>query len=96
MEAITSLSDESNAVLYLLLLSSVIHIPDQPGAVVAPFHASFPDFITNPKHYFPECFSSKHSSFPGLDASGSHKLLALKCLEHMNGSLKYNICEIPK
>jgi nucleoside-triphosphatase THEP1 len=96
MEAITSLSQESKALLYLSRLSSVIHIPNQPGAVVAPFHASFPDFITNPKRCSPERFSSEHSSFPALDASEGHKLLALKCLEQMNASLKYNICEIPK
>jgi len=96
MEAIKSLSGERNVHLYLSPLTSVIHIPDQPGAVVAPFHASFPDFITNPKRCAPQCFSSKHSSFPALDASEGHKLLALKCLEQMNVSLKYNICEIPK
>ncbi|KIJ90727.1 hypothetical protein K443DRAFT_14994 [Laccaria amethystina LaAM-08-1] len=54
MEAITSLSPESNARLYLSWLTSVIHIPDQPGAVVAPFHASFPDFITNPDRCSPK------------------------------------------
>jgi hypothetical protein len=53
MEAITSLSPKSNAHLYLSWLTSVIHIPDQPGAVVAPFHASFPDFITNPDGVLP-------------------------------------------
>ena len=96
MEAIKSLSGERNARLYLSPLTSVIHIPDHPGTVVAPFHASFPDFITNPKRCAPQCFSSKRSSFPALDASEGHKLLALKCLEQMNGSLKYNICEIQK
>lgn len=96
MEAITSLSVERNAHLYLSWLCSVIHIPDQPGAVVAPFHASFPDFITDPKHCSPEHFTSKRSAFPALDASEGHKMLALKCLEQMNRSLKYNICGIPK
>jgi nucleoside-triphosphatase THEP1 len=96
MEAITSLSQKSKAHMYLSRLSSVIHIPNQPGALVAPFHASFPDFITDPKRCAPERFSSERSSFPALDASESNKLLALKCLEQMNGSLKYNICEIPK
>ena len=96
MEAIASLSQESNTHSDLSPLSSVIHIPDQPGAVVAPFHASFPDFITDSKRCSLERFSSKRSSFPALDASEGHKLLAVKCLEQMNRSLKYNICEIPK
>jgi len=96
MRAITSLSDERNAHSYLSPLTSVIHIPDQPEAVVAPFHASFPDFITNPKRCAPQCFSSELSSFSALDASEGHKLLALKCLKQMNKSLKYNMCEVPK
>jgi nucleoside-triphosphatase THEP1 len=91
MDAIASLS-ERNAHLYLSLLTSVIHIPKQPKAVVAPFHASFPDFITNPDR----CSPDRCPSFHSLVASESHTLLALKCLKQMNRSLKYNICEIPK
>jgi ABC-type dipeptide/oligopeptide/nickel transport system ATPase component len=89
--AIASLS-EMNANLYLSPLTSVIHIPKQQGAVVAPFHASFPDFITNPDR----CSPDRCPSFRSLVASESHELLALKCLKQMNQSLKYNICEIPK
>jgi hypothetical protein len=92
MEAITSLSLERNAHSYLLRLSSVIHIPDQPGAVVAPFHASFPDFITNPDR----CSPKRCPLFRSLVASDSHELIALKCLKLMNRSLKYNICDFPK
>ena len=92
MEAITSLSQESEAHSVLSRLSSVIHIPNQPGAVVAPFHASFPDFITNPDR----CSPTRCPLFPALVASEGHKLIALKCLELMNRSLKYNICGIPK
>jgi nucleoside-triphosphatase THEP1 len=92
MDAITSLSLEKNAHSYLLRLSSVIHIPDQPGAVVAPFHASFPDFITNPDR----CSPKRCPLFRSLVASDSHELIALKCLKLMNRSLKYNICEMPK
>jgi hypothetical protein len=92
MEAIASLSSERNAQLFLSPLTSVIHIPKQPEAVVAPFHASFRDFITNPDR----CSPDRCPSFHSLVASESHKLLALKCLKQMNQSLKYNICEIPK
>jgi nucleoside-triphosphatase THEP1 len=93
MEAITSLSEEADAHSHLSPLSSVIHIPkQQPGAVVAPFHASFPDFITDPKRCSPE----RCPLFRSLVASEAHELLALKCLKLMNQSLKYNICEIPQ
>jgi len=92
MEAIKSLSEERNAHSYLSPFSSVIHIPDQLGAVVAPFHASFPDFITNPDR----CSPQRCPLFPSLVASEGHELIALKCLKQMNQSLKYNICEIPK
>jgi hypothetical protein len=91
MEAIASLS-ERNAYLYLSPLTSVIYIPKHREAVVAPFHASFPDFITNPDRCSPE----RCPSFRALVASEGHQLLALKCLKHMNQSLKYNICEIPQ
>jgi nucleoside-triphosphatase THEP1 len=92
MEAITSLSLEQDALSYLSRLTSVIHIPDQPGAVVSPFHASFPDFITNPDR----CSPKRCPLFRSLVASEGHELIALKCLKLMNRSLKYNICEIPK
>ncbi|KAG5637284.1 hypothetical protein H0H81_005079 [Sphagnurus paluster] len=73
-------------------LKSLIYIPTDTKAVVAPFHASFPDFITNPARCSPE-FCPK---FPALDASEHHGMLAHKCLEHMNALLKYNICDISK
>jgi ABC-type dipeptide/oligopeptide/nickel transport system ATPase component len=92
MEAITSLSLEQNAHSYLSGLTSVIHIPNQPGAVVAPFHASFPDFITNPDR----CSPKRCPLFHSLVASEGHQLIALKCLKLMNRSLKYNICDMPK
>ena len=89
IQAISSLS-EINAPLYLSSLTSVIHIPTHEKDAVTPFHASFPDFVTDPtrcsrKHYPPFC---------ALVPSESHEMLALKCLKQMNRSLKYNICEV--
>ena len=92
MEAISSLSERNDTHMRLSSLTSVIHIPKQLGAVVAPFHASFPDFITNSGRCSPE----RCPLFRSLIASESHELLALKCLKLMNRSLKYNICEIPE
>jgi hypothetical protein len=69
-------------------LKSVIHVPTHKEAAVTPFHASFPDFITTSARCLP--------FFDALVASEGHEMLALKCLEHMNRSLKYNICGTPK
>jgi len=91
IQAIASLS-ELDAHLYLPSISSVIHVPTQEHSPVAPFHASFPDFVTDPTR----CSPKNCPSFPALVPSESHEMLALKCLEHMNCTLKYNICDIPK
>jgi len=91
IQAIVDLS-EIDVHPYLTLISSVIHVPSQRNLGVAPFHASFPDFVTNPTRCSPE----NCPSFPVLIPSDGHQMLALKCLEYMNSTLKYNICNIPK
>ena len=91
IQPISSLS-EIDANLYLSLLTSVIHVPTHEEAPVTPFHASFPDFITDPTR----CSRKHDPLFCVLVASEGHEMLALKCLEQMNRSLKYNICEVPK
>jgi hypothetical protein len=77
---------------YLSPLNSVVHVPDKEEAAVTLFHASFFDFVTDPTR----CTANRCRSFKALVASEGHKQLALKCLLHMNGSLKYNICGVPK
>ena len=89
IQAISSLL-ERDARLYLSTLRSVIHIPTHEEAAVTPFHASFPDFVTD------ATCCKRDSPFRTLDASEGHEMLARKCLEQMNRSLKYNICEVPK
>ena len=89
IQAISSLS-ERDAHLYLSPLTFVIHIPTHAEAVVTPFHASFPDFVTDTTR------CKRDPPFCALVASEGHEMLALKCLEQMNRSLKYNICEVPK
>ena len=91
IQAIASLS-EIDAHPYLTSISSVIHVPTQEYLPVAPFHASFPDFVTDSTR----CSPRNCPSFPALVPSEGHEMLALKCLEHMNRALKYNICDIPK
>ena len=91
IQAISSLSG-IDAHLYLSPLTSVIHLPTNEDAAVTPFHASFPDFVTDPTR----CSCKRNLSFCALVASDGHELLALKCLEQMNCSLKYNICDVPK
>jgi hypothetical protein len=73
-------------------LNSVVHVPDKEDAVVTLFHASFFDFVTDPTR----CTAKRCRSFQALVASEGHEQLVLKCLLHMNGSLKYNICGAPK
>ena len=88
-QAISSLP-EIDAHLCLSLLTSVIHVSTDEEAAVTPFHTLFPNFTTNPT-----CCSHKHDPpFYVLVASKGHEMLALKCLEQMSCSLKYNICEV--
>ena len=83
IKAISTLSGQ-----YLPPLTSVIHLPTYEVAVT-PFHASFPDFVTDPN-----CCSCKcDPPFSAPVALEAQEILALKCLDHMNRSLKYNICE---
>jgi nucleoside-triphosphatase THEP1 len=91
IQAISSLS-EIDAQLYLSPLTSVIHVPTHEEAAVTPFHASFPDFVTDPTR----CSRKRYPPFCALVASEGHEMLALKCFEQMNRSLRYNICEVPK
>jgi hypothetical protein len=91
IQPISSLS-EIDAHLYLLPLTSVIHVPTHEEAAVTTFHASFPDFVTDPTR----CLRKRDPPFCALVASEGHEMLALKCLKQMNHSLKYNICEVPK
>jgi hypothetical protein len=77
---------------WLSSLTSVIYVPTNKKDAIAPFHASFSDFLTNPTRCSLECCPS----FPALVASEGHEMLALKCLEHMNCFLKYNIGEARK
>ena len=91
IQAISSLSGV-DANLYLSPFTSVIHVPTHEQAAVTPFHASFPDYVTDPTR----CLCKCDPPFSVLVASEGHEMLALKCLEQMNSSLKYNICEVPK
>ena len=91
IRGISSLSG-IDAHLYLSPLISVIHVPTVEEAAVTPFHASFPDFVTDPTRCSRKC----DPPFYALVASEGHEMLALKCLEQMNWSLKYNICEVAK
>ena len=91
IQAISSLS-RTDALVYLSPLKSVIHLPTYEDAPIAPFHASFPDFVIDPIR----CSAERCSSFAALRTSTGHEMLALKCLEQMNRFLKYGICGTPK
>ncbi|GLB44022.1 hypothetical protein LshimejAT787_1502060 [Lyophyllum shimeji] len=89
IEDVISLS-EIDARLYLPPLASVIHIPTHKDSAVAPFHASFSDFVMDRTR----CSLERCPSFPALLPSEAHGMLVVKCLELMNCSLKYNICNV--
>ncbi|KIM36380.1 hypothetical protein M413DRAFT_292432 [Hebeloma cylindrosporum] len=91
IQAIGSLS-KIDAQPYLTSISSVIHVPTEERSPVAPFHASFPDFVTDPTR----CSPISCPSFPALVPSKAHEMLVFKCLEHMNHALKHNICGVPE
>ncbi|KAF8803111.1 WD40 repeat-like protein [Phlegmacium glaucopus] len=63
-------------------LHSVIFVPREPSVPIAIFHASFPDFITNPDRAGENI----------LDTFESHEFMALKCLDLMGQLLRENIC----
>ncbi|GLB41989.1 hypothetical protein LshimejAT787_1100040 [Lyophyllum shimeji] len=88
IEAIVSLSRIDAR--FLPPFAPVIHLPTHEDSAVAPFHASFPDFVMDPTRCSPE----RCPSFPALLPSEGHGMLAVKCLELMNCSLKYNICNV--
>jgi hypothetical protein len=96
IKAISSLSGTNKTARRLLecisRLKSVIHVPDQEDVPITLFHASFFDFVTDPAR----CTAKRCHSFKALVASEGHEQLVLKCLLHMNGSLKYNMCGAPK
>ena len=76
----------------LSCIKSLIFVPTNEKAPISPFHASFPNFITDSTRCSPEICPS----FPALVPLKTHEMLAIKCLKYMNTSLKYNICNIPE
>ncbi|KAF8531906.1 hypothetical protein JB92DRAFT_2847510 [Gautieria morchelliformis] len=64
---------------------SVLAIPDKDDGKVTIFHASFRDFIVDPKR------CEAH----GVDPSEGHYKLTVKCLESLN-TLRRNICGLPE
>ena len=84
--------DFSDVSTSLSPIKSLILVPTNEKAGVAPFHASFPNFITDSRRCSPDICPS----FSALVALEAHEMLAIKCLEHMNNFLKYNLCNIPE
>ena len=68
-------------------LHSVIHVPSGSHGHISIFHASFREFIIDPAR----CGDGYH-----VDASKSHEMLAIKCLQLLNKSLQRNICKLPE
>jgi hypothetical protein len=73
-------------------IKALIHVPSDEKVPVAPFHASFTDSIIDSAH----CSVDHCHSFSALDTSKGYEMLAFHCLSLINGSLRYNICDMPK
>ena len=66
---------------------SVIHIPSTNDGHVAIFHASFREFIVDPAR----CGDRHRVIGPKV-----HHMLAVKCLQLLNKTLRRNICNLPE
>jgi len=78
----------------LLPLTSMIPAPTNEEATVTSFPAFSSNFATHSTHFFLPPEGLPH--FNALIPSEHHGVFALECLEHMNCSLKYNICNVPE
>ena len=69
----------------LLMLRSVLKVPQDPDTPVRTFHASFRDFLVD---------STRHESPFWINEQHTHDFLAVKCLELLSDPchLKENIC----
>lgn len=69
----------------LILLHSVLSVPESPTAPVRPYHLSFRDFLVDRKNYNEPFW---------VDEKQTHGLLASRCLHLLNepGRLKQDIC----
>ena len=69
----------------LLPFQSVFHVPSGGDGHISIFHASFREFVVDPAR----CADGHH-----VDACKGHEMLAVKCLQLLNRSLRRNICDI--
>ena len=68
-------------------LHSLLVVPDQTSDFVRIMHASFPDYITDPKRCTDDRFH--------IDSPTHHAEMTLQCLNLMNKVLKRNVCDLP-
>ncbi len=68
----------------LELLRSVLFVQEGADGLVAPFHASFPDYLL-------QCDRSKEFH---CNAAQHHELLANGCFDVMKAQLRFNICNL--
>jgi hypothetical protein len=78
--------DERSVKQTVRRLQSILDVPASPTDPIQIIHPSLVDFLTNPKR----CGDSRFFINP-ID---NHYLLACRCLQVMQDSLTYNICEI--
>jgi hypothetical protein len=83
--AITYITSIKQTDMLLSRLSAVI-MTDSHTYAVRPYHASFPDFITNSSRCLDECFL--------IAPAKGHEFLAICCLQLLNDGLRRDICDI--
>ncbi|KAF9786482.1 hypothetical protein BJ322DRAFT_1059868 [Thelephora terrestris] len=71
----------------LLSVRSLLILSEDVDHPVRPFHKLFPDFIVDSAR----CTNSRFCLQPPVQ----HTAVLVACLKLMNGSLKWNICELP-
>jgi hypothetical protein len=65
-------------------LRSILHVQDSTDGLVAPFHASFPDYL----------FNKIRSGKFHCETSEHGEVLASHCFDLMKDKLKFNICKL--
>ncbi|KAF6789002.1 vegetative incompatibility protein het-e-1, partial [Colletotrichum musicola] len=69
-------------------LHAVLDIPAEPNSPIRLLHKSFSDFLLDPK-------DSSHRDY-GIDATETHAMLVVKCIQCMRAGLKRDICGLQK
>lgn len=80
--------DIDDVTWWLSELHAVLDIPSEPHKPLRLLHKSFSDFLANS--------DGTNASPYRVDITGTHRLLAEKCVQRMEAGLKQDICDVRK